>query len=187
MEQDDGTINWAAADIDRNTRIDLKDAAILARYLANWEGYDEIFHPTFPDIDLSAEAVYQKMVALKGEYYEGRSWTNNDYYEFKHFPPFPVYGGYGCVAFAFILSDAAFGELPARQIDKGGFTYADLRPGDILRMDGNAHSVIILRVESTYIEIAEGNFNSSIHWGRTIDKETVMNTTDYMITRYPNN
>ena len=179
-------IEKAAADINGDHWISELDATILERYLANWGGeYEEYFHPTYPEYDLSPETVYRKMIALKNEYYEGRPWTNNNQYVFTHYPPYSTYTGQGCVAFALILSDAAFGELPARRIDKGGFAYSDLRPGDILRVDNNSHTVIILQVFSDHIEIAEGNYASSIHWGRTIDKQTVMNTTDYILTRYP--
>ncbi len=130
-------------------------------------------------VPIDETEVYQKMIALKAEYPEGMRWTNENYYRWNG----GYYsGGYGCAGFAFILSDAAFGDRPARfvydvSIDK-------VRVGDILRINGDTHSVIVLEVHSNYVIIAEGNYNSSIHWGRRLSKEQVA-AADYIMTRYP--
>ena len=124
---------------------------------------------------------YMRIIALKSDYPEGMSWTNDNYYAWKG----GIYtGGNGCAGFAFLLSDAAFGDLPARMSNE--IDYAGLLPGDILRVNSNSHSVIILEVQETGVVIAEGNYNSSIHWGRTLSKDTVL-AADYVITRYPEN
>lgn len=122
---------------------------------------------------------YLTMSALREKYPEGTPWTNDNTYAWKggiftH--------GAGCAAFAFMLSDAVFGELPARQLT--GVAASDLRPGDILRMNGDTHSVIVLQNTEYGIVVAEGNYNSSIHWDRvlsTADAESA----DYVLTRYP--
>ena len=122
---------------------------------------------------------YAAMVALKDEYYEGRPWDNNDFYAWNG----GIYsGGYGCAGFAFILSDAAFGTLPARRIYN--ITISDVRVGDILRINNDTHSVIVLEVKSDHVVIAEGNYNYSIHWGRTLTAADVAKA-DYLMTRYP--
>ena len=132
-------------------------------------------------LDLSEKAVYQRMIAMKSKYPEGIHWTNENGYAWN--------GGYysygfGCAGFAFILSDAAFGDLPARF--NYTINYDQLRVGDILRINNDSHSVVILEKYSTYVVLAEGNYNSSIHWGRTLSKSSVLNA-DYYITRYPEN
>ena len=125
------------------------------------------------------QQAYQAILAMKAQYPEGMSWTNSNYYGWKG----GIYsGGYGCAGFAFLLSDAAFGELPARYVT--GFTLADIRVGDILRINNDTHSVIVLEVHDSYVVIAEGNYNSSIHWGRTLSASTVL-AADYLMTRYP--
>lgn len=130
------------------------------------------------DVPTEAEA-YAAMIALKSQYPEGMRWTNDDFYAWNggYF-----YGGYGCAAFAFILSDAAFGTLPVEVYTS--FAYEDVRVGDILRINNDRHSVIVLEVYSSYVVIAEGNYNSSIHWGRTLTKSQVL-AADYIMTRYP--
>ena len=120
------------------------------------------------------------MIALKEEYPEGMPWTNDNYYAWNG----GIYsGGYGCAGFAFILSDAAFGDLPARMIEEN-ITIDDIRVGDILRINNDTHMVIVLEVYDDHVVIAEGNYNSSIHWGRTLTAEEVA-AADYYLTRYP--
>lgn len=121
-------------------------------------------------------AAYQAMIALKAQYPEGMHWTNDNYYGWNG----GIYsGGYGCAGFAFMLSDAAFGKAPARM----HYDFGSVRVGDIVRMNGDTHSVIILEVRDNSVIVAEGNYNSSIHWGREISKAALA-AGDNVITRY---
>lgn len=144
--------------------------------------------------------VYEAMTALKDreEYKEGTVWTNDEpysdskgYYRWR--------GGtldgknivaVGCVAFAFILSDEAFGSLPARMYSGDKFAFEDIKPGDILRVNNDAHTVIVLEVNDAGVVVAEGNISTGdhkgkVHWGRAISREEVMYSTSHYITRYP--
>lgn len=144
--------------------------------------------------------VYEAMIALKDqeEYKEGTPWTDDEpysdskgYYRWKG----GTLGGanivaVGCVAFAFILSDAAFGALPARMYAPENFKFEDIKPGDILRMNTDTHTVIVLEVSDAGVVVAEGNIaigdhKGKIHWGRTISKEEVLKDISHYITRYP--
>ena len=125
------------------------------------------------------EEVYAILISMKDEYYEGRPWTDANSYSWNG----GIYKyGMGCVAFAFLMSDAAFGNLPARMIKP--VSLEDVRVGDILRINNDTHSVIVLEVRQDSVVVAEGNFNSSIHWGRTLSKSVVESATNLM-TRYP--
>ncbi len=90
-----------------------------------------------PDVkleDLTDESVYQAMMAKKADFPEGMHWTNDDFYAWNG----GVFsGGYGCAGFAFLLSDAAFGYLPAQMMD---VDYETLRTGDILRINNDSHT-----------------------------------------------
>lgn len=146
-----------------------------------------------------AEA-HAAMTALQNQdgYKEGTAWTDYEpfsdekgYYYWKGGP----LGGkrisaVGCVAFAFILSDAAFGSLPARMYAAGDFTYEDIKVGDILRVRNDVHTVIVLEVSDVGVVVAEGNISTGdhkgkVHWGRGISREEVMRDTSHYITRYP--
>ena len=143
---------------------------------------------------------YAAMIALKDQdaYKEGTTWTNDEpysdskgYYHWKGGTPDGVnISAVGCVAFAFILSDAAFGNLPARMYAAGGFSYEDIKAGDILRVSNDAHTVIVLEVNEAGVVVAEGNISTGdhkgkVHWGRAISREEVMKTASHYITRYP--
>ncbi len=155
--------------------------------------------PDIPDIDsttLTPEKVYDAMIALQGKtgYTEGSEWTDYVPYSGNGEDVYRWNGGtiggsnivaVGCVAFAFTLSDAAFGRLPARMYANGAFKFEDIKVGDILRMNTDTHTVIVLKVSDTGVVVAEGNNNGKVHWGRTIDKDTVMRDTSHYITRYP--
>lgn len=132
---------------------------------------------TMTDSDWDA---YNKMTALKEEYPEGMHWTNDNFYGWSA----GIYaGGYGCAGFAFLMSDAAFGTEPeATLLENGIFRYEDVRAGTILRVNGDTHSVIVLQTYTDSVEIAEGNYNDSIHWGRVLTKDEVMQS-DYIINR----
>lgn len=126
----------------------------------------------------SAEAkAYRKMLALKSKYPEGKSWTNDDYYAWNG----GIYaGGYGCAAFVFLLSDAAFGETECVRHTN----LKKLMVGDIIRVDNDSHSVIVMRKTASAIVVAEGNYNASIHWGRVITMKELKASADYILTRY---
>lgn len=127
---------------------------------------------------LTEQQVYAAILAMQSEYPEGKAWTNDDTYYWKG----GIYsGGMGCAAFAFAMSDAAFGSLPARMHTD----YSNIRVGDILRINHDTHSVIVLEVSDTELVIAEGNYNDSIHWGRKLDRTELPGEGDYILTRYP--
>ena len=150
------------------------DAAITTPFA------DEVKVPT-------SQEAYKTLIAFKDKdgYKEGDSWTNEDHPNYK-WNGGPLEGnvttGAGCVAFAFELSDAAFGALPARMTRP--VQLSDVKVGDILRVDGGAHTVIVLQVTSEGVIIAEGNYNGTVHWERPMSKAEVERA-DALITRYP--
>lgn len=121
--------------------------------------------------------IYETIMAQKAVFPEGMRWTNDNYYGWKG----GTYtGGFGCAGFAFAVSDAAFGDVKAK-IHKD---YSNIRVGDILRVDNDTHSVIVLEVRENSVIVAEGNYNSSIHWGREIPKSRLIDPSSYIMTRY---
>lgn len=122
------------------------------------------------------ERVRNAMYALKETYPGGTKWNNDNYYAWKG----GIYsGGYGCAGFAFMLSDAAFGTARARKY----YDASAVRVGDIVRMDGDSHSVIVLEVYPDKVIVAEGNFNNSVRWGRPISRSQ-LEKANYFLTRY---
>lgn len=139
------------------------------------------------------QEAYDIMIGLKDEYPEGMTWTNFEPYGSKGeqsaytWKGGSIYGAksaVGCMAFTFLLSDAVFDNLPARVIEKGNFTFEDVKIGDILRVNSNSHSVIILQKTAGGVIVAEGNYSGTVHWGRVMNKSSV-EAANYIITRYP--
>lgn len=130
-------------------------------------------------LDLSESVIYDKMVALQSQYPDGTPWDNSNSYT-----PLTKYysSAMGCAGFAHMLSDAAFGTLPERKMTTD---FEGIRVGDIVRMNGDTHSVIILGIDGSTVTIAEGNINRSVMWGRTYTFDNLMSVMDYYITRYP--
>ena len=125
---------------------------------------------------VSESVIYNAMMSMQASYPEGTRWTNDNFYAWNG----GIYsGGYGCAGFAFMLSDAAFGSAPAKIYNDS----SAVRVGDIARMNGDTHSVIILEVYSDSVIVAEGNYNSSVHWGRKISRSE-LSSASYFITRY---
>ena len=130
----------------------------------------------------SDECLYEKMIAKQSEYPEGMHWNNDNCYDWKGG------GGYGrgcgCAGFAFILSDVCFGDIKARQIQPCPNIY---KVGDIVRINNDQHSVIILKIDSSMeqITIAEGNYGETIHWGRTFKFQSMNSVCNYILRRNP--
>ena len=133
------------------------------------------------NVPTQAEA-YNRILAMKTKYPEGTPWSGRHYYSWNG----GTYGGASaCMGFAMLLSDAAFGHLPARNIyptSGNPIEISDLRVGDILRLPG--HSTVVLEKHSDYIIIGEGNWEGRVHWGRKITAAQVRRAT-YYTTRYP--
>lgn len=125
---------------------------------------------------VTSQQAYARIVALKGTYPEGMRWTNDDFYS----SPALHQAGYGCHAFALICSDAAFGDNPGTKY----YDVTQARVGDILRINDDTHTVVVLEVRSDGVVVAEGNYNSSIHWGRSLKFSDLRSGFSYGITRY---
>lgn len=133
--------------------------------------------PDDPAVQAPTEQeVYNIILALKADYPEGMHWTNaNSYYS-----PAMHMTGYGCAGFALICSDAAFGDLPGRT----HYSFDAIRVGDMIRI-GDYHTVVVLEKKADSVIVTEGNYNSSIHWGREITRASLAQEGFYVQTRYP--
>lgn len=122
------------------------------------------------------DKVKKQILALQNTYKEGTTWTNNDYYFWKA----KRTHCFGCIALAGKISDTVFG------VDAPIKTHKDLsavKSGDHIRI-GNYHSVIVISHTSDSVTVVEGNYDSSIHWFRTITKSSLKQTGYSIDTRY---
>lgn len=118
---------------------------------------------------------YQILNSLRSTYPEGMPLTNSYYYYS------PCFGnGYGCYGFAAKLSDTVFGTGTSCSTHT---SFDNIKVGDNIRI-GNSHSVIVLTKNGDSITVVEGNYNSSVHWDRTITKASLAKDGFKVTTRY---
>lgn len=108
-------------------------------------------------------------------------WTNENRYQAGNKL------GCGCAGFAFIIQDEVFGADTVRTVEYR-LDWEKLRVGDHVRLCGKGtdgvHSVIVLSVQDGYITVVEGNYNSSIHWGRIYSADKLKENFVYRETCY---
>ena len=122
------------------------------------------------------ETVKKKILALQNTYKEGTTWTNDDLYFWKTKNMYC----YGCIALAGKISDTVFGKDAPVKTHKD---FSAIKSGDHIRI-GNYHSVNVISHTSYSVTVVEGNYNSSIHWFRTITKSSLQQKGFSVDTRY---
>ncbi|MBD5095948.1 MAG: Ig-like domain-containing protein [Lachnospiraceae bacterium] len=136
---------------------------------------------------ISSDEAYDKIVAMKAKYPVGTTWTNGNTYAWEC-----GWSAAGCMGFAHMMSDAAFGTKQTTGVVTGFRTilpsevdniYDIIRIGDVVRVPSN-HSVVVLEKHSDYIVICEGNASGTVKWGTIISKDTILNQCTYIETRY---
>lgn len=145
----------------------------------NWDSPDSAQKPLLVNGQPITEYnVLVAISALRTTYPEGTSWTEeNSYYSIGLRT-----NGYGSAGFALLCSDAAFGTLPATRTHA---VFEDIKVGDILRMDGDACSAVVLEKRAGSVVVVEGNLDGCVHWGREISRGSLEEGTYYVQTRYP--
>ena len=91
-----------------------------------------------------------------------------------------------CAGWAIMCSDAAFGSLPWRRIDRP--RWEDIRPGDLVEYkDGSYHHVVVvLDKTDDYIKVTESNTNNKTLWGGQYPRWWLEGQPQYLLyTRYP--
>lgn len=136
------------------------------------EVYEDEFNVYANYATISSDEAYEKMIAMEAQYPTGMTWTNDNYYKWNC-----GWGAWGCMGFAHMISDAAFGNAGLRTVydDGTGAMIDNIRVGDVLRLDNDNHSVIVLRIYDDFVVIAEGNASGKVRWGRTISKDDMRN------------
>ena len=112
----------------------------------------------------------------KAKYREGKPWTNENTYFWDAANAYCA----GCIAFAGIASDKAFGKYAPL---KAHSNFNKIKVGDHIRI-GGYHSVVVLYKKADSVTVVEGNYNNSIHWGREITRAELKDEGFEVWTRY---
>ena len=123
------------------------------------------------------QRVHQILMEMKKRYPEGTAWGSKVFYAWEG----GIYaGGRGCAAFAFMLSDEAFGVTPA-------YIHKDInriKIGDAVRINNDSHFVVIIEKTTSGVVVVEGAYNGTVHWGRTFSLTELRNCMTYIVSRY---
>ena len=98
----------------------------------------------------------------------------------------PYSRGTHCSGWATLCSDAAFGDLPWRRIDRP--SWEQLRPGDLVEYESTEsyHVVVVVDKTDEYIKITESGTNNHARWGGQYFRWWLEQQPHYIsYTRYP--
>ena len=98
----------------------------------------------------------------------------------------PYSRGIHCSGWATLCSDAAFGSLPWRRVDRPAWD--QIRPGDLIRYDteSSGHVVVVLERADEYIKVTESGLNNHARWGGQYFRWWLEEQPRYILyTRYP--
>lgn len=127
---------------------------------------------------ISEKVVYKNMVTNKSLFPEGSVWGPTVRYAWRG----GTWGsGLGCVAFAFRVSDSAFGSLPGRTHKE----FSKIKVGDIVRVNNNRHSLICLKHSGKKYVFAEGNVGGRVYWTTNYTLSWLKKNGTFVYTRYP--
>lgn len=149
--------------------------------------------PTVAQTTLNETDVYNRLMSRKDKdgYKEGTPWDNSHKYVntvyFDNVPP-GYYTGGGCFGFMMDMMEYASNyEYPIRKVEGTYDNLPEIHVGDGVRFEGDyiLHAVVVLKVNGSSVTVAEGNFNSSVHWGRVIDLSDEYNCFKYIFTFWP--
>lgn len=106
---------------------------------------------------ITEQDAYNAIIALKSEYPNGMTWTNDN-----------TYKGYaGCAAFGAICAETAFGTTKGTIVNG----YDGARVGDRIRFNG--HTVVVLEDQGDHYVVADGNDAGTIQWGWNLPKDYI--------------
>ncbi len=171
-------------------------AAMLARFDRNVLGGTEpTAQPTLspepnpmrapsdtPAPAISEESVQAALADLKTVYPTGTIYPT----PYRSTSNGPYRRGIHCSGWATLCSDAAFGNLPWRSIDRP--TWDQIRPGDIVeyRTENEYHAVIVVSKTDSYVKVTESSVNNMVRWGGQYFKWWLEEQPHYLLyTRYP--
>ena len=131
---------------------------------------------------ISEESVQAVLADLKTNYPTGTIYPT----PYQSTSNGPYRRGIHCSGWATLCSDAAFGDLPWRSIDRPAWD--QIRPGDIVeyRTESEYHAVIVVSKTDEYFKVSESSVNNMVRWGGQYFKWWLEEQPHYLLyTRYP--
>ena len=137
---------------------------------------------TAPSASITEESVQAVLEQLKQIYPTGTVFPT----PYRSTSGGPYGRGIHCSGWATLCSDAAFGSLPWRRIDRP--SWDQLRPGDVVEYKSEKlyHAVVVVRKTAEYIVVTESGMNNHAVWGGQYFRWWLEEQPHYIAyTRYP--
>ncbi len=155
------------------------DAAINSVYINSTQPYQDEVQSAATVTEESVQAV---LAQLKQTYPTGTEFPA----PYRSTSGGPYSRGTHCSGWATLCSDAAFGDLPWRRIDRP--SWEQLRPGDLVEYESTEsyHVVVVVDKTDEYIKITESGTNNHARWGGQYFRWWLEQQPHYIsYTRYP--
>ena len=137
---------------------------------------------TSPSTGITEESVQAALEQLKQTYPTGTVFPT----PYRSTSNGPYSRGIHCSGWATLCSDAAFGSLPWRRVDRP--SWDQIRPGDIVEYENaeSYHAVVVIRKNTEYIVVTESSVNNRTRWGGQYFRWWLEEQPEYVLyTRYP--
>ena len=160
------------------------DAVINSVHIDSTQPYqEEVTQPAVSTLGVTEESVQEALAKLKELYPSGTVYPNP--YISSRKGPYSVSTTH-CAGWAILCSDATFGNLPWRRIDRPN--WEQLRPGDLVeyRNEESYHVVVVVSKTDNYIKVTESGRNNKALWGGQYFRWWLEEQPHYIsYTRYP--
>ena len=162
------------------------DAATNSVHIDSTQPYqEEVVQPAMPTLGVTEESVQAALAKLKELYPSGTVYPN-PYISSSKGPYSVCVSTTHCAGWAVLCSDAAFGELPWRRIERP--CWEQLRPGDLVEYKNSEsyHVVVVVKKTDSCISVAESGTNNKALWGGQYFRWWLEEQPHYVsYTRYP--
>lgn len=174
-------VQFEAYEIHGNNFVKLRDIGRAVDFAVDYDGSTNSVHinsalpyqeevtahvqplPTAPAPQAVTEASVQTALAALREQYPSRS-TYPSPYNSSSGGPYGV-SSRNCAGWAILCSDAAFGDLPWRRVDRP--SWEQLRPGDLVEYDNDlgGHVIVVVSKTSDTITFTDSGPTQKAYWG----------------------
>ena len=157
------------------------DAATNSVHIYSTQPYQEET-PAAPS-GPTEKSVQAALHTLRNQYPHGTTW------------PFPYrstsggpygFGGNNCAGWATLCSDAAFGDLPWRRVDKPSWN--QIRPGDLIEYSNEygGHVIVVIKIDSEWVTFTDSGTTQKAYWGGQYPRWWLEQQSGLVLyTRYP--
>ena len=121
---------------------------------------------------INKKVISKKIKKLKRKYPEGKKWSDKTH---------DKYGNTGCYAYMTKVTEYIYGVDACSKIH---YSFKKIKVGDHIRILDSPHSVIVIEKRKNSVIVTEGNYASTIHWGREITKSYLSKKDYYVETWY---